>query len=298
MLRTMSRPLRIELAGGLYHVTSRGDRREAIYRNEQDRADWLQVLGEVCSRFNWRCHAYCEMTNHYHFVVETPDANLCEGMRQLNGVYTQTTNRRHGLVGHLFQGRFKAILVERDSYLLELARYVVLNPVRAGMVREASDWPWSSYRAMVGEGPAPAWLETDWLLGQFSRERSRAQAGYATFVRQGIGQPSVWEGLRHQAFLGSEAFVERYCVPSKGLERLREVPRAQRRPLARPLAEFARRYPDRHEAMARAFQTGVYTMQEIADYFGVHYSTVSRAVRRFENANGAVAGLPAKPRNA
>jgi len=152
----MSRPLRIELAGGLYHVTSRGDRREAIYRDEQDRTDWLAVLGSVCARFHWRCHVYCEMTNHYHCVVETPDANLSKGMRQLNGVYTQSINRRHRLVGHLFQGRFKAILVERDAYLLELARYVVLNPVRAAMVSQAGDWPWSSYRAMVGQEPAPA----------------------------------------------------------------------------------------------------------------------------------------------
>ena len=160
----MSRPLRIELAGGLYHATSRGDRREAIYRDDQDRTDWLAVLGEVCSRFNWRCHAWCEMTNHYHCVVETPDANLSKGMRQLNGVYTQRVNRRHGLVGHLFQGRFKAIPVERDAYLVELARYVVLNPVRAAMVAEAADWPWSSYRAMVGEAPIPRWLATDGLL--------------------------------------------------------------------------------------------------------------------------------------
>jgi putative transposase len=222
----MARPLRIELAGGLYHVTSRGDRREAIYRDDADRIAWLDLFGDVCERFNWRCHAYCEMTNHYHAVVETPEANLSKGMRQLNGVYTQSTNRRHGLVGHLFQGRFKAILVERDAYLLELARYVVLNPVRAGMVREAGDWVWSSYRAMVGQASAPGWLETDWLLGQFGEERAGAQAGYADFVRQGVGA-------------------------------------------------------DRGEAMARAFATGVYTMQEIAAFFGVHYSTVSRAVRRF-----------------
>jgi putative transposase len=104
MLRSVSRPLRIKLAGGLYHVTSRGDRREAIYRDDQDRTAWLTLLGEVCRRFNWRCHAYCQMTNHYHVVVETPDANLSKGMRQLNGVFTQTTNRRHGLTGHLFQG--------------------------------------------------------------------------------------------------------------------------------------------------------------------------------------------------
>jgi REP element-mobilizing transposase RayT len=281
----MSRPLRIELAGGLYHVTSRGDRREAIYRDDQDRADWLVLLGEVCRRFNWRCHAYCEMTNHYHFVVETPDANLSPGMRQLNGVYTQMSNRRDGSVGHLFQGRFKAILVERETYLLELARYVVLNPVRAGMVANAADWPWSSYRAMVGLESAAAWLETDWLLGQFGAERLQAQAGYAAFVSQGIGQPRVWDGLRHQVFLGGEAFVDRHRTAAKPLERLREVPRAQRRPLAEPLADIARRYPLSREAMARAFQTGVYTMQEIADYFGVHYSTVSRAVRQLENGD-------------
>ena len=298
MLWIMSRPLRIELAGGLYHLTSRGDRHEAIYRDDQDRTQWLATFGEVCRRFNWRCHTYCEMTNHYHVVLETPDANLSRGMRQLNGVYTQATNRRHGLVGHLFQGRFNAILVERDAYLLELARYVVLNPVRAGMVQDARDWPWSSYRAMVGQEPAPAWLETDWLLGLFGEERSGAQAAYAAFVRQGIGQPGIWEGLRHQVFLGSEAFVERHCVPSRPLERLREVPRAQRRPLAKPLADFAQRYPVRHEAMAKAFQTGVYTMQEIADYFGVHYSTVSRAVRRRETGSGSALSLTTRLRNA
>jgi len=234
----MSRPLRIELAGELYHVTSRGDRREAIYHDDQDRTVWLTVLGEVCRRFNWRCHAYCEMTNHYHFVVETPDANLSKGMRQLNGVYTQTTNRRHSLVGHLFQGRFKAILVEREAYLLELARYVVLNPVRAGIVREAGEWLWSSYRAMLGQASAPAWLETDWLLGQFGQERSRAQAGYAAFVRQGVGRPSVWEGLRDQVFLGSEAFVERHRAPAGPLKHLREVPRAPsagRSPIRSPI---------------------------------------------------------------
>ena len=275
----MARPLRIELAGGLYHVTSRGDRREAIYRDDQDRADWLAVLGEVCARFNWRCHAYCEMTNHYHLVAETPDANLSKGMRQLNGVYTQRFNRRHGVVGHLFQGRFKAILVERDTYLLELARYVVLNPVRAQMVSDAAEWPWSSYRAMVGLSPAPAWLETDWILGQFGDERDQCQARYAEFVVEGLGQPSVWEGLRHQVFLGSDRFVQRAAGASRPPEHLREVPRAQRRPLAEPLAFFERTYPDRREAMARAFLAGVYTMREIAEHFGVHYSTVSRAVR-------------------
>jgi hypothetical protein len=181
---------------------------------------------------------------------------------------------------------------------LELARYVVLNPVRAGVVADGGDWPRSSHRAMLGQELAPAWLQTDWLLGQFDRERSRAQAAYASFVRQGIGQPSVRDALRHQVFLGSEAFVERHRGLSKPLERLREVPRAQRRPLAKSLADFARAYPVRHEAMARAYQTGVYSMQEIANDFGAHDSTVSRAVRRPETGNELEARLPDRTNDA
>ncbi len=278
----MARPLRIELAGGLYHITSWGDRREEIYRDEQDRSDWLSLLGGICKRFNWRCHAYCQMSNHYHIVIETPDANLSKGMRQLNGVFTQHINRRYGFAGHLFQGRFKAILVERDTYLLELARYVVLNPVRAGMVDRVSSWPWSSYQAMMGSVPAPDWLETDWVLGQFGSERRQARIDYEVFVAEGVGRGSVWEGLKHQVFLGSDGFVEHFSDNTERAERLTEVPRAQRRALVKPLIWFEQHYSVRHEAMARAFLAGVFSMQEIADHFGVHYSTVSRAVRRFE----------------
>jgi len=135
----MARPLRIELAGGLYHVTSRGDRREDIYLCEADRHTWLEIFGEVCKRFNWACYAWCQMTNHYHIVVETVEGNLSQGMRQLNGVYTQRFNHIHRRVGHVFQGRYRAIMVEKETYLLELIRYVVLNPVRAGMVAQAGD---------------------------------------------------------------------------------------------------------------------------------------------------------------
>ncbi len=124
----MTRPVRIEFEGALYHVTSRGDRREAIYEDDADRMKFLEILETVIRDFNWVCHAYCLMTNHYHLVIETPDGNLSKGMRQLNGVYTQASNHRHDRSGHLFQGRYKAILVDGDSYLLELPRYVVLNP--------------------------------------------------------------------------------------------------------------------------------------------------------------------------
>jgi len=271
-------------------VTSRGDRREAIFLGEEDRVDWLNLLGKVCDRCNWRCHAYCEMTNHYHVVVETADANLSKGMRQLNGVYTQRFNRRHALDGHLFQGRFKAILVERDEYLLELSRYVVLNPVRAKAAAHASVWEWSSYGATVGSVPAPAWLEVDWIIGQFGTDRLQAQQRYADFVDAGVSGASVWEHLRHQIFLGSDRFIQRFSDKQMPLEHLREVPRAQRRPLARPLEWFELTYPARKEAVARAFLSGGYTMQEIAGHFGVHYSTVSRAVRSLEERRNLQAG--------
>ena len=156
----MARPLRIELAGGLYHVTSRGDRREDIFLEDADRRAWFELVGQVCQRFNWVCHSWCLMDNHYHIVIETVEGNLAKGMRQLNGVYTQNFNRTHKRVGHVFQGRYKAIMVEKDSYLLELARYVVLNPLRAHMVKDVAHWPWSSYAAMIGTQPVPDGLDT------------------------------------------------------------------------------------------------------------------------------------------
>jgi putative transposase len=137
----MSRPLRLELAGALYHVTSRGNARNLIYLQDDDFELFLQILANVCERYNWVVHAYCLMNNHYHLLVETPYANLSQGMRQLNSVFTQSKNRKHHRVGHLFQGRYKAILIDKDAYLLELCRYIVLNPVRANMVSSPEEWP-------------------------------------------------------------------------------------------------------------------------------------------------------------
>ncbi len=136
-------------------VTSRGDRREDIFLTDADRKAWLAQLEQVRKRFNWRCHAWCQMSNHYHLITETAEPNLAKGMRQFNGVYTQYINRVHGRVGHVFQGRYKAILVDKDSHLLELARYVVLNPLRAGMTQDIADWPWSSYASHAGPKRIP-----------------------------------------------------------------------------------------------------------------------------------------------
>lgn len=157
----MAHPLRIVFPGAIYHVTSRGNARAAIFHDDAGRDLFLGALGEVVTRFGWLLHAYCLMDNHYHLLIETSEGNLSPGMRQLNGVYTQRFNRRHARAGHVFQGRFKAILVERESYLLELARYIVLNPVRTKKVKHQGRYPWSSYAATAGAIASPAWLNTD-----------------------------------------------------------------------------------------------------------------------------------------
>jgi putative transposase len=231
----MARPLRIEFAGALYHVTSRGDGREDIYAGEDDREVWLEILGQVWERFNETIHAYCQMGNHYHLLVETPDGNLAKGMRQLNGVYTQRFNQAHNRVGHVFQGRYKAILAQKEAYLLELSRYVVLNPVRAYMVRTARDWAWSNYRATAGIAPATESLDTEWILAAFAEKMQDAQSAYRRFVAEGRNQPSPWGQLKNQIYLGSEAFVDEMQRKMNTDWRLSEIPKTHRRPVARPL---------------------------------------------------------------
>jgi len=275
----MSRPIRIEFPDALYHVTERGDRREDIFEDDQDRQTFLSTLEQVIAQFNWICHAWCLMDNHYHLLIQTPDGNLSKGMRQINGVYTQASNRRHRRVGHLFQGRFKAILVDSDAYLLELSRYVVLNPVRAGVVKKPADWPWSSYRASVGLEPPAPWLAVDGFLAQFAKRRSLAQQRYAQFVAEGIKAASPWANLKGQVFLGDEQFVQRMQAHLQPGKDDVQIPLAQRRPPPPPLAEIESRTRGRNAAIVAAYATGGYSYQQIADYFGVHFTTVGKVVR-------------------
>jgi len=281
----MSRPLRIGYPGALYHLTLRGNARGEIFLDDTDREIFLGVLGSVVERFGWRIHAYCLMGNHYHLLAETPQPNLSRGMRWLNGVYTQRFNRRHERVGHVFQGRFKAILVERDSYLLELARYIVLNPVRAGLANAAEGWRWSSYRATAGEQTAPRWLSVSWILDQFGISETPAQDRYREFVAAGIDRASPWRNLRGQLLLGSEPFVQALTPKLAAMQDMTEMPRLQR--LAhRP--ELARLLPgagtesraQRDAAIRDAHIRHAYTLAEIARHVGLHYATVSRIANR------------------
>lgn len=286
----MARPLRIEYPGAVYHITSRGNSKNKIFRDDTNRELFLEVLDSVIKRFNWLCHAHCLMDNHYHLMIETPEANLSIGMRQLNGVYTQKYNRRHKKTGHIFQGRYKAILVEKESYLLELCRYVVLNPVRARIVERSEDWKWSSYSATVGIKKAPEYLTVDWILGQFSDKKRKAEKQYKEFVTAGIKERAPWKNLKGQILLGGERFIKKFRELLSGREEIKEIPRCQRY-LDRPeLVEIFREGNKsdrkiRNKEIYRAHMKFGYTLKEIADYLDIHYTTVSKAIKEMEGRN-------------
>ena len=274
----MARPLRVEFPGAVYHVTSRGNARQAIVTDDRDRRLFLERLAQVIDRFGWSCHAYCLMDNHYHLLIDTPKPNLSLGMRQLNGTYTQAINRRHHRVGHLFQGRFTAILVEKEAHLLELCRYVVLNPVRATMVTHPRLWGWSSYRDTVGERTAPNWLTTDWILGQFGTRQREAQRRYREFVAEGRDGPRPWDQLTGQIYLGSEAFIAHH-QPDRAI---RDIPRRQTQAARPSLKSLFQRRGDEVQLMAVAYRQYGYRLREIADHVGVHEATISRRLKQAE----------------
>lgn len=285
----MSRPLRIEFPGAIYHVTSRGDRREPIFDDDADRRTFLDVVGAALDRFDACALAYCLMGNHYHLVLHTRRANLSMLMRHINGVYTQAYNRRHRKVGHLFQGRFKAILVDRDAYLLEVCRYVDLNPVRANMVPQAADWPWSSYRAHVGSQVPLSWLDTPsvhgYLLGRDvanGRDAKRAAQHYEKLVEQGK-DVRLWDAaLRQQIYLGDDSFIQRMqslLEPERA--RAAEVPRKQRRTRPDSIQAYLKAY-ERDEAIVKACREGGHTLSAIAWEVGLSVSRVSRIVAAYE----------------
>src|SRR3989339_1029655 len=204
----MARPLRIEYAGALYHITSRGNARGRIFLSDEDKNMFLRTVRLVVERYKWKCYAYCLMNNHYHLLIETTMPNLSLGMRQLNGVYTQFFNRKHKKTGHVFQGRYKAFIVEKQNYLMALSAYIVLNPVRAKMVCQPDDWQWSSYRATIGRELPPKWLDTGYIAEQFGASLRESIKRYQIFVAEQMGQKAPWGDVVGQVFMGGEAFME------------------------------------------------------------------------------------------
>ena len=283
----MAHPLRIEYPGAVYHVTRRGNAHADIFEDDTDRKFFLSILGQVVKRFNWICLTYCLMSNHYHLLIETPDGNLSAGMRQLNGVFTQTFNRNHGRDGHLFRGRFKAILVEKESHLLELSRYVVLNPVRAAMVKQPGEHQWNSYLAILGTQEKPEWLSTDWLLSQFSPSLGQARQQYRRFVKEGITvTSSPWDKLSGQIVLGTETFLDKLKSLLDEKEDITEIPRIQRHagrpglPELFPIAEAALPKAERNRLIYEAHVKHGYTLKEIFAVLNIHYTTVSKVLNQ------------------
>ena len=295
----MARPLRLEFPGALYHLTARGNAQQSIYLDDADRQRFLRLLAQEVRQQHWRCYAYCLMGNHYHLVVETPEPTLSRGLRRLHGTYTQYFNRRHRRVGHVLQGRFKSLLVEKENYLQELCRYVVLNPVRARLVQTTQDWPWSSYGQTVGLQPAPAWLDASAVLQLFVVEGERARLSYRRFVEEGVGLASPWTDITGQIFLGSPAFRERMEELLSG-KPLANVPVEQTRP-TRPSAEQVLQHVATlyqipltslvKDTRSEAAKTAVYLLrravneplQTVAVRFGVSPSRVSQIQRTIED---------------
>lgn len=282
----MARPLRIEYENAVYHITSRGNGRNNIFLDDDDRKKILSVLHSVVKRYNWICHTYCLMSNHYHLVIETPEGNLSRGMRQLNGAYTQAFNAKHNCVGHLFQGRYKAILIEKESHLLEVCRYVVLNPIRSKMIADLEEWKWSSYFAMIGKIKATNFLYTDWILAQFAKEIDIAQKKYEKFVIEGITADNPFKKVTGQIFLGGEEFIANISnILSENVKAVgfKEIPKAQRYAFRPELCllfteDNIKNKSWRNKQIYKANDCYGYTLKEIANFLGIHYSTVSKVI--------------------
>lgn len=277
----MSRPVRIEFPGAHYHITSKGIKGRAVFLSDEDRVSFLNVLSAVVSRYGWLIHSYVLMNDHFHLVMGVPEANLSKGMRQLNGVYTQQFNRTHGQEGPLFQGRFRSVLFETDTFLLPLCRHVVLNPVRTGEVRSPQAWRWSSHRAVAGIVRAPSFLHQEDLLAGFGHRTNGRRQKYKEYVKAGIGGASPLEQRCNQVLLGSPKFLNEMQPILNGEKLAKRGPkRAKRR---RSLSTLFRNIDsktkaERNELIRRAHLEHAYTLMEIGDHLGLHYTTVSKVV--------------------
>ncbi len=289
----MARPLRIEYPGAYYHVTARGNERRAIFRDDHDRERFLTYLETAVVRYNAAIHAYCLMDNHYHLLMSTPSGNLSQIMRHINGAYTVYFNKRHDRIGHLFQGRYKAILVDADEYAGELSRYIHLNPVRAKIADRPEDYRWTSYAACIGRKTAPRWLTTDWLLRHFGRKPADARKTYRGFVEAKIGggEGSPLDETFASSILGRPEFIDEIREKFlSGAKKNRSVPAVAALKKISPgeIAGQVRAVFVEEPALAKkialylSHRYSGATLMEIGRHFGIGDSAVSQASRRME----------------
>ena len=290
----MARPLRITFPGAVYHITSRGNERKAIFKSDRDREKFLAYLESATKRYQAVIHVFCLMDNHYHLLLETPQGNLPQIMRHINGAYTTYFNVKRKRSGHLFQGRYKAILVDMDTYAKELSRYIHLNPVRAKMVERPEAYNWSSYSFYIGKSKAPEWLNRDFILGYFSSNTPEAQKEYRKFV--GIGSDEVCrnplEEVIGSTLLGSPEYVasikEKFLSdqkPDNAVQALNElVDKLCMQDIFNKVdAVFGNNCSmGRNVKMFLCQRLTGERLKDIGDYFGVGESAVSQASRRLK----------------
>lgn len=258
----MGRPLRIEYPGAFYHVFNRGLEKREIFRQRKDYEKFLFLCGELHRRFRIVFHTYCLMPNHYHLLVETPQANLSRGMRHLDGVYTQSFNRGYQRVGPLFQGRYKAILVEKENYALVLSRYIHLNPVKAGLCQVPEQYPFSSYRSFLGLAPTPPFLNPHWFLEQYGSEVSQAREAFHRFTLEGFGvdnNPLAY--VKAGLVLGSRVFFEKIQQKfakekkeSEEFNRIQEMKSLEEKELVSLVEQFGARASFKKKLLAYALR--------------------------------------------
>ena len=270
----MARPLRIEFPGAVYFITSIGNQNQNVFLDSEDAKSWIDVFERVCDRFGWKCYAFCLMGNRYMIVVETPEANLSKGMRQLNGIYTQSFNRRHESGGHLFQGRYKSVLVQKEKYLAGLVRYILFLPVLSGFAKHPQQFKWSSCKFLFGREECPGWLDNNFLKGLYSDLEK-------DFSEHSPPGEDILKNIKKQIYLGDEEFIAEIQKHINKDMDLREIPRAQR---AKPISEYEKASGTKEQAIASSYLSGDYTLQQIADYFSLHYSTISRIVKEYEQS--------------
>ncbi len=290
----MARPLRIEYPGAFYHITSRGNEGKRIFQSNRDMERYLSYLESAYERYGAVIHCYCLMGNHYHLLLETPRGNLSQIIHHINGAYTTYFNIKRGRFGHLFQGRFKGILVDRDAYCKELSRYIHLNPVRAGIVKVPSEYRWSSYRYFIGEERKPHWLTMEVVLEDFGGEGRKGYRGYREYVegREAEKLESPLKRVVASTFLGSEEFIDSIRVRYLKKKRLdkRNIP-ALRGVFRGPSLEEIERVVDRvlgkdhilYKKMC-IYLNHRYSgmkLEEIGKYYEMKGSTVSQLSRRF-----------------
>ncbi|MFC2091480.1 transposase [Elusimicrobiota bacterium] len=273
----MVRPLRIEYPGAVYHIISRGNAKNDIFLNDEDRNSFLNIFSEAIKKYNLICYAYCLMSNHYHLLIETPDGNLSISMRYLNGVYTQKFNRKNNKVGHVFQGRFKSILVDKESYLLELCRYIELNPVREQLISKPEDWQYSSYPSRIRVSDSQDLIENNFILEQFDKDLVSSIELYKQFISDGINKKGI--KFSKGIVLGNDDFKNKIQSYIEKRALSKEIIRNDR-VFNRP--KLASIFPDNDRKCIRdkdfydAHIEYGYTLAEIAKFTGFHYSTISK----------------------